>query len=326
VGRHGKPRPTAPGLVRRSAGGLRGNQRGFIGLSAAPHLAKVGQDVVLLEAETLGWGASGRNGGQVNPGPKDGPAAFAARFGADLGGWMTQLAGAGGDLVFGLIEKHKIRCDARRVGWISAAHTCKALANLHAVAEWRATGAAVDDLDAAEIQRLLGTPGYVGDIVDRRGGNLHPLNYALGLADAAERAGARLHGDSRVTGLGSDGDLVAVTTAEGRVTARRVLICTNAYTGGLADPLGKTVVPETSVQVATAPLSSNVAASIPPDGHAPSDTRRLLIYFRKDAQRRFIIGGRGALADRDVLARQQSLRDVALGLYPHLAGATWTHA
>jgi glycine/D-amino acid oxidase-like deaminating enzyme len=320
----GPPRLALTGAVRADCVVIGG---GFTGLSAALHLAEAGQDVVLLEAETVGWGASGRNGGQVNPGLKDGPAALATRFGADLGGRMTRLSGAGGDLVFGLIEKHKIRCDARRVGWIRAAHTRKALASLHTVAaEWRATGAPVDDLNTAEIQRLLGAPGYVGGIIDRRGGNLHPLNYALGLADAAERAGARLYGDSSVTSIGSDGDLVTVSTAQGRVTARRVLICTNAYTGGLADPLGKTVVPVTSVQVATAPLSSNVAASILPEGHAPSDTRRLLIYFRKDAQGRFIIGGRGALADRDVLARQQSLRDAALGLYPQLEGATWTHA
>jgi glycine/D-amino acid oxidase-like deaminating enzyme len=318
------PHPALSGVVQADCVVIGG---GFTGLSAALHLAETGQDVVLLEAETVGWGASGRNGGQVNPGLKDGPGALVRRFGADLGGRMARLSGAGGDLVFDLIEKHAIRCDARRVGWIRAAHTPKALAGLHALAaEWSAMGAPVDDLDVTEMQRLLGARGYVGGIIDRRGGNLHPLNYALGLADAAERAGARLYGDSRVTGLAPDGDLVTVTTAVGRVTARRALICTNAYTGGLADPLGKTVVPVTSVQVATAPLSSNVAASILPQGHAPSDTRRLLVYFRKDAQGRFIIGGRGGLTDRDVLVRQQALRDVASKLYPQLVGATWTHA
>jgi glycine/D-amino acid oxidase-like deaminating enzyme len=105
-----------------------------------------------------------------------------------------------------------------------------------------------------------------------------------------------------------------------------VLVCTNAYTGGLANPLGQSVIPVTSVQVATAPLSSNVAASILPQGHAPSDTRRLLIYFRKDAAGRFIIGGRGAMADRDVRKRQQALRETALRLYPQLEGVTWSHA
>ncbi len=318
------PRPALTGTVAADCVVIGG---GFTGLSAALHLAEAGQDVVLLEAETPGWGASGRNGGQVNPGLKDGPVALARRFGADLGGRMARLSGGGGDLVFGLIEKHGIACDAARVGWIRAAHTRKALAELRAVAaEWRALGDAVDDLDADDMERLLGGPGYVGGVIDRRGGNLHPLNYALGLADAAELAGARLHGDSRVQTITPEADRVMVTTTMGCVVARRALICTNAYTGSLADPLGRAVVPVTSVQVATAPLSGNVAASILPGGHAPSDTRRLLIYFRKDAQGRFIIGGRGAMADRDVRARQQALRDAACQLYPHLKGAIWTHA
>lgn len=168
----GPPRPALSGAVRADCVVIGG---GYTGLSAALHLAEAGQVVVLLEAETVAWGASGRNGGQVNPGLKDGPAALAARFGADFGGRMTRLSGACGDLVFDLIEKHAIRCDARRVGCIRAAHTRKALASLHAVAaEWRAMGAPVNHLDAAEMQRLLGAPGYVGGIIDPRGGNLHP--------------------------------------------------------------------------------------------------------------------------------------------------------
>jgi glycine/D-amino acid oxidase-like deaminating enzyme len=300
---------------------------GFTGLSAALHLAEAGRDIVLLDAHTPGWGASGRNGGQVNPGLKDGPGSLARRFGADLGGRMTRLSGGSGDLVFDLIERHGIDCDATRVGWIRAAHTRKALGELRSVAaEWREVGAKVDDLDADEIESLLGTDCYVGGIIDRRGGNLHPLNYALGLADAAERAGARIHGSSPVTGIEAQGERISVRTASGRVTARRVLVCTNAYTKDLADPLGRTVVPVISVQVATAPLSSNVAASILPLGHAVSDTKRLLVYFRKDAEGRFIIGGRGATTDRDVQKRQQALRDTALRLYPQLENAQWNHA
>jgi glycine/D-amino acid oxidase-like deaminating enzyme len=176
------------------------------------------------------------------------------------------------------------------------------------------------------MERLLGTPGYIGGIIDRRGGNLHPLNYALGLAEAAERAGARLHDDSRVVNLSATPDSVWVTTPRGQVTARRALICTNAYTGDLAAPLGRTVVPVTSVQVATAPLSDNIAASILPQGHAPSDTRRLLLYFRKDTRGRFIIGGRGAPGDGGMRARQAALRADAVRLYPQLRDAEWGHA
>jgi glycine/D-amino acid oxidase-like deaminating enzyme len=300
---------------------------GFTGLSAALHLAEAGREVVVLDAEYPGWGASGRNGGQVNPGLKLGRLALVHRYGADLGRRMTDLSGGGGDLVFSLIRTHGIACDAARVGWLRPAHTRRALAALRSVAaEWREAGAPVDDLDAAELERLLGARGYVGGIIDRRGGNLHPLNYTLGLAAAAERAGARLYGDSRATSIQSDGARVTVRTGAGAVTAVRALICTNAYTGPLAAPLGRTVVPVTSVQVATAPLSGDVAASILPEGHSPSDTRRLLVYFRKDAAGRFIIGGRGALADRDVRARQQALRDFAVRLYPQLAAVAWTHA
>jgi len=300
---------------------------GFTGLSAALHAAEAGLDVVVLEAQTPGWGASGRNGGQVNPGLKYGPKDLVQKFGDDLGSRMTRLSGSGADLVFDLIAKHGIACDATRTGWIRLAHTAKALAELSDVAtQWRESGAAVDDLGAAETAELLGTDAYVGGIIDRRGGNLHPLNYALGLAAAAERAGTRIHGDSPVTEIDPSADRVVVRTAGGEVTASRVLICTNAYTDRLADPLGRTVVPVTSVQVATAPLSSNVAASILPQWQAPSDQRRLLLYFRKDAAGRFVIGGRGASSDRDVKKRQQALREAALKLYPQLEGVAWTHA
>jgi glycine/D-amino acid oxidase-like deaminating enzyme len=300
---------------------------GFTGLSAALHLAQTGQSVVVLEAETPGWGASGRNGGQVNPGLKDSPDVIEARFGAQIGRRMVQMSGGSADLVFDLITQHKIQCDAQRSGWIRAAHTPKALADLQKMgAEWRKRGVVVDPLNADETENLLGSRDYVGAVIDRRGGNLHPLNYALGLAEAAESQGAHIHGDSRVTGLETTPENVVVTTAQGHVTAKKVLVCTNAYTGDLGQPLGRTVMPVTSVQVATAPLSDNIAQSILPDGHSVSDTRRLLLYFRKDAAERFMIGGRGAFKDSGIRARQADLRATAERLYPQLQGVEWAHA
>ena len=177
-----------------------------------------------------------------------------------------------------------------------------------------------------DLTRLLGVNEYLGGTLDRRGGNLHPLNYALGLADAAERHGAQIYGSSRVTGFDPQDGAVIVQTAQGSVTAPKVLICTNAYTGYLGNPQCKPVVPVTSVQVATAPLSDNIAQSILPEGHAVSDSRRVLIYFRKDAAGRFVIGGRGATRDANVRTRQAELRTKAEQLYPQLKGAAWTHA
>lgn len=300
---------------------------GFTGLSAALHLAEAGRSVVLLEAEAPGWGASGRNGGQVNPGLKNPPDEIEARFGPDIGGRMVAMSGGAGDLVFDLIERHGIDCDAVRCGWIRAATSTRALAELAETGrQWRARGADVEALDAGEMARLLGTDAYPGGLIDRRGGNLHPLNYALGLAAAASRAGARLHGGSQVTGIEPAEDAVTVSTARGEVTASALLICTNAYTGPLAPPLGRTVVPVTSVQVATEPLGDNLARTILPEGHSPSDTRRLLLYFRKDAQGRFVMGGRGAIGDASIRGRQTALRKAALQLYPQLDGVDWPFA
>lgn len=300
---------------------------GFTGLAAALHIAEAGQSVVLLEAETPGWGASGRNGGQVNPGLKPNPDDLVARFGTDLGRRMVARWGDGGALVFGLIAKHGIACDAAGVGFLRVARTTKGLAVLGEIArQWRAHGAEVEDVERGELARLLGAGAYLGGILDRRGGNIHPLNFALGLADAAERAGARIHGASRVREIGPDDSGVMVRTSGGAVAARRALICTNAYTGDLADPLGRTVVPVTSVQMATAPLSGNVARSILPEGHSPTDARRLILYFRKTADGRFVMGGRGALGERSIRTCQQALRDAAAELYPQLADATWEHA
>jgi glycine/D-amino acid oxidase-like deaminating enzyme len=300
---------------------------GFTGLSAALHLAEAGQDVILLEAETPGWGASGRNGGQVNPGLKANPSEIEARFGEDLGRRMVALSGGAGALVFDLIRKHAINCDAHNCGWVRSATNAKTMAGLqHIGREWRTRGHDVDDVTPTDMESMLGYDGYVGGIIDRRGGNIHPLNFALGLAAAAEKAGARIYGDSYVTAVNATPDSVTVTTAQGQVTAKRVMICTNAYTGDLMQPLAKTVVPVTSVQVATAPLSQNVAKSILPMGHSPTDTRRLIFYFRKDAAGRFIMGGRGAMGDAGILKRQAGLRDAAKALYPQISEPEWTHA
>ena len=299
---------------------------GFTGLSAALHLAEAGQRVIVLEANTPGWGASGRNGGQVNPGLKDDPATIEAKYG-ELGKRMVARSGSGGALVFDLIRRHGISCDAANVGWVRAATNARTLAALQETGrQWRERGHDVPDLTRAEMERLIGCGTYVGGVLDRRGGNLHPLNFALGLADAAERAGAKIYGDSRVQDLKSEGESVTLTTDQGQVQAKRALICTNAYTGPLADPLGKALIPVTSVQVATESLSDNVAQSILPEGHAPSDTHRLLLYFRKDATGRFIMGGRGAFRDQSVLRRQQALRDTSERLFPQLKGVKWSYA
>ena len=218
-------------------------------------------------------------------------------------------------------------CDARPVGFLRTATNKRGLVMLQEIArQWRAHGAEYDDLDFDETARLVGAEAYVGAVIDRRGGNIHPLNFALGLAQAAIGAGAVLYGRSRAIGYDDEGAGVSVRTEQGQVKARRALVCTNAYTGPFGGPLGRSVVPVTSVQVATAPLSDNVIRAILPEGHAPTDTRRLIQYYRKTADGRFVMGGRGARGETGTRIRQQELRQAAAELFPQLGAAEWVYA
>ncbi len=299
---------------------------GFTGLSAALHLAEAGFDTCLLEAETSGWGASGRNGGQVVPGLKEDPDEIERRFGPLMGGRMVRLSGDAGTFVFDLIKRLGIDCEASQAGWIQPIHSETAMATVSARAEqWQRRGAPLRMLGREETATLLGTNSYIGGMIDERGGNLHPLNYALGLAEAAGRAGARLHDMSRATRLEHKGDHAVVHTEGGRLTARKVLVCTNGYGDGFSGAIGRTVVPIRSVQVATAPLDTAISSSILPKGNSASDTRRLLRYFRLGPNNSFIMGGRGDYSQAGTEHQFEVLRRASVALYPQLAGAEWRY-
>lgn len=300
---------------------------GYTGLSAALNLAEAGVRATLLEAETPGWGASGRNGGQINPGLKDTPDAIEARFGAEIGSRLVRQSGGAADFVVDLIRRHGIVCDLVQTGWIQPVHASAALASAQdRAAQWARRGAPVRMLSRAEVADLMGTEAYLGGTLDARGGNLHPLNYALGLAEAARRAGAVLHSHSRAMQLGRDGDGYVIQTAGGRLRARRVILGTNGYTDGLAPVLARTLVPVRSIQVATAPLGDAMRHRILPGGQAASDSRQLLLYFRMDRDGRFIMGGRGAFGAPGTLRLLERLRRISVQIYPQLKAVAWEYA
>ncbi|RAI02284.1 FAD-dependent oxidoreductase [Acuticoccus sediminis] len=274
---------------------------GFTGLSTALHLAGEGTRVVSVDAAMPGWGASGRNGGQVIPGLKDDPDALEAHFGAAVGGRMAETAGAAPSLVFSLVDEHGIDCDVQRAGWIQPAHCRTALRLVQdRCAQWRRRGADVEPLDAEAVAELLGSrPGaYLGGWLDRRGGAVQPLAYARGLARAAAGRGARIHGGSRVVALERDGTRWRLRLATGAsIIADHVVLATNGYTDDLWPGLKRTVVPVYSFQTASEPLSPNARASIFPKDHVASDTRRLLWYFRLTREGRLVMGGRGPYSE-----------------------------
>lgn len=301
---------------------------GYAGLSTALHLAERGITAIVLEAREPGWGGSGRNGGQVIPGLKFDPSELRRMLPGDAAERLIAFAGGTADTVFDLIARHGMDVPHARAGWIQGAHTDAGVDLVRRRADdWSAAGVGgARFLDRSETARLLGTDAYLAGWVDPRGGAVQPLAYARGLARAAIAAGATVHGDSRVVSLDRNGPRWQVATAHGPiVSADRVVVCTNGYTGDLVPGLASTVIATNSFQIATAPLSDNIAKSILPHGHVTSDTRQLLFYFRLDHQNRLLMGGRGQFSEPTTPAAWRHLERVATRMFPQIADAPIAH-
>lgn len=294
---------------------------GYTGLSAALHIAAAGREVVVLEAAELGEGGSGLNGGQVIPGLKHDPDLLANQFGERVGAQLTACSAEGPDLVFDLIRRYSIACEAVRTGWLQLAASESHLPLLRRRAEqWRRRGADVAVISDREAVQLTGSARYCGGWIDRRGGTVQPLAYLRGLARAAMSGGARIFTRSAALRLSGAGGEWRVDTPSGSVAARMVILATDAYTDHVFNSLRRTVVSVPSIQVATAPLPPRLREVILPGGQSVSDTKRLLCYFRLDAAGRFVLGTRGSFGDVPVpattAAHERALREI----YPELAG------
>jgi glycine/D-amino acid oxidase-like deaminating enzyme len=296
---------------------------GYAGLSAALHLAERGIRTIVLEAREPGYGGSGRNGGQVIPGLKYDPDELEAMFGPERGQKLVAFAGSAADVVFDLIARHQMDVAWSRNGWIQGAHSTATLDALRKrCAQWARRGAPVRWLDKPETDRHLGTTQYLAGWLDRRGGAVQPLAFARGLAKAALAAGAAIHGETAATGLTRhDGRWTVQTRGGTRVTADRVAICTNGYTGDLWPGLRRTVIAPNSYQIATEPLSDNVRKSILPFGQVSSDARKLLLYFRFDDRGRLILGGRGPFREPRGAADWAHLESMLGRMFPQAAQA-----
>ena len=300
---------------------------GYTGLSAALHLALRGVSVVLLEAEEVGFGASGRNGGQVNPGLKPDPDLVLKAYGADLGARMLSFAGSAPDIVFKLIERHAISCEANRSGMLrAAAHPRQVDAVRATTVQYQRLGAPVEFLARDAIARSTGTDRYHGAMLDRRGGAVNPLSYARGLARAAIAAGARLHGRTRALELKRSGSGWLARCATGNVSAAQVLIATNGYTDDIWPGLRRSIVPVFSSIAATAPLPEKIAGAILPGGEVLWESGAITVYYRMDRARRLLIGGRGPMREIGTPADIAYILRYARKLWPALSSATWTHA
>jgi glycine/D-amino acid oxidase-like deaminating enzyme len=315
-----QPGPETPPLdgARRVSVAIVGG--GFTGLSTALHLAERGVETLVLEAHDVGWGASGRNGGQVNPGLKLDPDDLEARFGPDLGPRMIALAGGAPDLVFDLIRRHQIVCEALQSGTLRTAFGRRTLDGLgRTAAQWAQRTDAVSLLDRDTVTALTGTDRYLGAVLDRRGGQLNPLGYARGLAAAAIRAGAAIHGGTPVRRLRRDGGHWTLETSTGTVTAERVVLATNGYTGDLLPGLARSVVPVFSAIIASDP----VPEAVMPSRSSLYEMGEVTVYYRKDRDNRLLIGGRSVQREITSAEQLRYLADYAARLWPALRGIGW---
>lgn len=269
---------------------------GYTGLSAARTLARHGVDTVVLEGHTVGWGASGRNGGFVLPGFQPGLGELVRRGGMPWARALFQRSLEAVRYLESILGEEGIACDYARNGAVVLAGRPSHLRRLEA--EQRVLrdvmGYETVLLERAALGSEIGSDRYHGGLMDPGAGSLHPARYCAGLARAAERAGARVVEQAGVRRVRRGAGRLEVETVRGTIRASQVLVATNGYTGAPFDRLRRRVIPIGSYIVATAPLDPALARRLVPGGRVLSDTWHLLHYFRLSPDERMVFGGRAS--------------------------------
>jgi gamma-glutamylputrescine oxidase len=310
------PDPVFPPLRQKTAAKVCVVGGGYTGLSAALHLASAGVETILLEAASVAFAASGRNGGQIHSGFRKEQAHLERWLGEAHARDLWTIAEESKALLRALITEHEIACDLKS-GLIAAAHDKHALADLARDAEHltKRYGFPVRMLDASEIARATGAHLYPGGTVDLTGGHLHPLKFARGLARASANAGARLFEHSRVVALRDEGRCLIAETDAGSVECETAIVACDAFSGNLVPSLARYIGHVESFIIATEPLDDE---TILPSDAAVADTRHVLDYYRKSADGRLLFAGRESYftPPKDVM---NLVRPRMLRVFPSLA-------
>lgn len=300
---------------------------GLTGLNAAVDLADKHFSVAVVEANGLGFGASGRSGGQVNLGLNLGPKALLEKFGQQTGTRLIDLVIKTPDTVFERIKRYQLDCDPVQNGWVQGAVDNRQLkSQLTMAAEYREHGCDLEELDAETLSTRTGTSKYIGGLSCHNAGSLHPLSYTRELARVAMTKGAKIFTHSKVTGIDNRKDNQwVITTNGGSISCNQVLVCTNGYTDNVVPGLSKKVVPVRSVLAATEPLSDSLRNSILPNQITFVDKRRLILYFRYDRAGRLCVGDHGPMRDEFCIEDFNDVKQRAIDVFPQLATVKWDY-
>jgi glycine/D-amino acid oxidase-like deaminating enzyme len=298
---------------------------GYTGLSAARALAQRGTRVAVLEAETIGWGASSRNGGMVLTGLKVSMQTIIKRYGLELAKKLFQCSLDSIDTVEQIVNEEKMDCGFARTGHLLAANKPKHFEALKGEVEFMAKefNHNVRLVPPSEMQSEIGSQVYHGALVDELSAGVNPAQFVAGLARAAEKAGATLHARARVNRLERRGTRFLVETGRGTVEAESVLVATSGYTGPATKSLQKKVIPIGSFIIATEKLSDELAHELSPKNRMIFDYKHYLNYFRL-WDGRMIFGGRAAFfpeTESTVRKSAEILRREMVTVYPQLRDA-----
>src|SRR4051812_1658930 len=290
------PGPELPELVGLVQSDVIVIGAGFTGLSSALHLREAGVDVAIVEAMEPGWGASGRNNGQViptlsRPDPED----IVARHGA-AGGRFVALLRDSGSMLFDVARRYQIEAEQEQSGWVQPVHSPGRIRIAERrVRQWSKFGAAVELLSRDETRKMLGSDAWFGGFWNRTGGHINPLALSRGLARVVLERGGRIYARSPALSFERHDGRWVVKTAQGEITGRALIVATNAYTAefskSLMPEIAHEVMPVLSWQMATQPLPDAARATIIPGRQAMSDTHGELYFARYDARHRLVTGG-----------------------------------
>ncbi len=292
---------------------------GFTGLSAALHCVERGFRVTLLDAQRVGWGASGRNGGQAGADQRSDQLTLEKMLGDEHALRLFDLGLESIATVKDLIARHTIDCHLKP-GILLVDHKKSEAKDSRAAVEHLNTKYKYDGMkfvDGAGVREMIGTDVYHSAILDERAAHLHPLRYALGLAKAADEAGVTIHERSRVTKI-AHGAKVRIETAEGSVTADHVLLACNGYLGDLEKQVAARVMPVNNFIIATEPLSDDVARELIRDDVAVADSKFVVNYWRLSDDKRLLFGGRESYGYRFADDIKSYVRKPMLTVYPQL--------
>ncbi|MTI18073.1 FAD-binding oxidoreductase [Rhodobacteraceae bacterium RKSG542] len=292
---------------------------GYAGLSTALHLAERGYKVAILEAHRVGWGASGRNGGQLGSGQRKDQFELEEMVGIEEAHKLWKIGEESKKVSKDLIAKHNIQCDLK-LGLLYTDHKKSYSKDSKALAEKLQNDYGYEHIryvDRDEVCQMVGTTNYYSGTLDDDAGHLHPLNFALGLAKACSDAGVTIYEKSPVTAL-QKGEPATIETAKGRLKAKFVVLACNGYVDKLEPKIAARVMPMNNFIIATEPLSEDVARELIRDDVAVADSRFVINYYRLSADRRMLFGGGENYSFNFPSDIKEFVRKPMLEVYPQL--------